>query len=212
MNAPGRAPGPKSVRKHLLTGVLLCGKPACGARLSGNWVKAGPVKGPRGYSITCACKSCRGVSVRAEHVEPMLLGLLVERLARPDAETLLRTKVHDLAEAEKLRTEEAVLRARLAQLGMDFATAPPEFTQAALSDIQGKLDAIAKRQQDQELLRGFEGLPLGTDKVGENVEKLSPDRLRAVIDVLMTVTVAPVGKGYRVFNPDRVDVVWKEDL
>jgi hypothetical protein len=199
MNAPGRAPGPKSVRKHLLTGVLLCGKPACGARLSGNWVKAGPVKGPRGYSITCACKSCRGVSVRAEHVEPMLLGLLVERLARPDAETLLRT-------------EEAVLRARLAQLGMDFATAPPEFTQAALSDIQGKLDAIAKRQQDQELLRGFEGLPLGTDKVGENVEKLSPDRLRAVIDVLMTVTVAPVGKGYRVFNPDRVDVVWKEDL
>lgn len=48
--------------------------------------------------------------------------------------------------------------------------------------------------------------------MGEQVEKLSPDRLRAVIEVLMTVTVAPVGKGYRVFNPDRVDVVWKEDL
>jgi hypothetical protein len=47
--------------------------------------------------------------------------------------------------------------------------------------------------------------------LGEKVEKLSPDRLRAMIDVLMTVTVAPVGKGYRVFNPDRVDVVWKED-
>jgi len=95
---------------------------------------------------------------------------------------------------------------------MDFAAAPPEFTQAALSDIQGTLDAIAKRQQDQELLRVFEGLPLGTDKVGEKVEKLSPDRPRAVIDVWMTVTVAPVGKGYRVFNPDRVDVVWKEDM
>jgi hypothetical protein len=49
-------------------------------------------------------------------------------------------------------------------------------------------------------------------RLGEKVEKLSPDRLRAMIDVLMTVTVAPVGKGYRVFNPDRVDVVWKEDL
>jgi len=48
--------------------------------------------------------------------------------------------------------------------------------------------------------------------VGEKVEKLSPDRPRAVIDVWMTVTVAPVGKGYRVFNPDRVDVVWKEDM
>jgi len=48
--------------------------------------------------------------------------------------------------------------------------------------------------------------------LGEQVEKLSPDRLRAVIEVLMTVTVSPVGKGDRVFNPDRVDVVWKEDL
>jgi hypothetical protein len=89
MNAPGRAPAPKSVRKHLLTGVLLRGKPGCGARLSGNG-QSGPREGPRGYAITYACKSCRGVSVRAEHVEPMLLGLLVERLARSDAETLLR--------------------------------------------------------------------------------------------------------------------------
>jgi hypothetical protein len=48
--------------------------------------------------------------------------------------------------------------------------------------------------------------------LGEQLEKLSPDRLRAVIEVLMTVTVAPVDKGDRVFNPDRVDVVWKEDL
>jgi hypothetical protein len=29
---------------------------------------------------------------------------------------------------------------------------------------------------------------------------------------LMTITVLPVGRGGRVFDPDRVDVVWKEDL
>ena len=202
MNAPGRAPGPKSVRKHLLTGVLL----------SGNWVKAGPMKGPRGYALTYACKSCRGVSVRAEHVEPMLLGLLVERLARPDAETLLRTKAHDLAEAGSCAPRRPYCGPARRSTAWTSPLLRPEFTQAALSDIQGTLDAIAKRQQDQELLRVFEGLPLGTDKVGEKVEKLSPDRPRAVIDVWMTVTVAPVGKGYRVFNPDRVDVVWKEDM
>jgi hypothetical protein len=31
-----------------------------------------------------------------------------------------------------------------------------------------------------------------------------PDRFRAVVDVLCTVTVLPVGKGSHVFNPDRV--------
>ena len=36
LDAPGRAPGRKSVRKHLLTGVLGCGK--CGGHLSGAYV------------------------------------------------------------------------------------------------------------------------------------------------------------------------------
>ena len=42
------------------------------------------------------------------------------------------------------------------------------------------------------------------------VQSLSPDRFRAVLDVLATVTIAPVGKGGgRVFNPQRVQVVWR---
>lgn len=86
LDAPGRAPGRKTVRKHLLTGVLRCGKPGCGGYLSGMWVmqptggksgrpKAGETKEPSGqvaHSITYGCKSCRGVSIRAEHVEPMV--------------------------------------------------------------------------------------------------------------------------------------------
>ena len=55
----------------------------------------------------------------------------------------------------------------------------------------------------------FDGLPLGTPEVADAVSRLSPDRLRAVLDVLMTVTVAPVGKGGHVFNPERVQVNWR---
>ena len=54
----------------------------------------------------------------------------------------------------------------------------------------------------------FEGLKLGTPDVEVRIRALSPDRFRAVVDVLMTVKVQPVGKGHRVngdrFDPDRV--------
>lgn len=66
---------------------------------------------------------------------------------------------------------------------------------------------MTERQQDQEKLRVFDGLPLGTDKV----LALSPDCLRAVLDALMTVTVAPVGKGGYTFHRDRVAIEWKQD-
>ena len=46
-------------------------------------------------------------------------------------------------------------------------------------------------------------------EVADAVDKLSPDRFRAVLDVLAKITVAPVGKSGRVFNPQRVQVAWK---
>ena len=39
LDAPGRAPGRKSVRRHLLTGVLQCGK--CGHHVVGQWTREG---------------------------------------------------------------------------------------------------------------------------------------------------------------------------
>jgi DNA invertase Pin-like site-specific DNA recombinase len=213
------AHAPKSVDRHLLTGVMRCGREGCGGYLGGNWQRPAqtePHSAIRlsktnhiGHVITYTCKSCRGVSVRAEHVEPVVIGTLIKRLARPDAVKLLRKKVFDPAVAEKLDAEEAILRAKLVQLGRDFATAPPEFTAAAVSDVNTKLDAIERKRQDQERRRVLDDIPLGTDRVAEKVGKLSPDRLRAVINALMIVTVKPVGKGNKVFNAKRIDVKWK---
>jgi hypothetical protein len=104
LDAPGRAPGRKTVRKHLLTGVLQCGKPGCGGYRSGQWTmqKAG---GRRGHSTVYGCKQCRGVSIRAGHVEPLLYGIVPGRLVMPDAVDLLKAEIHDEAEAETLRLE-----------------------------------------------------------------------------------------------------------
>jgi hypothetical protein len=40
------------VQRHLLTGLLSCGKPSCGGRLRGNWQMQQHRAGPRAHSIT----------------------------------------------------------------------------------------------------------------------------------------------------------------
>ncbi|WP_085157348.1 recombinase family protein [Mycolicibacterium confluentis] len=211
LNAPGRAPGRKSVRKHLLTGVLQCGKPGCGGYLSGQWVMQAHKDAPRSHSITYACKTCRRCSVRAEHVEPLIYKVVAGRLARADAVDLLKAEVHDAAEAEALRVERLALLVRLDEIADERADGllTGQQAQRATARITDKLEAIERRQQDTERLRVFDGLPLGKPEVVEAITELSPDRLRAVIDVLVEFVVAPVGKGGHVFHPERVAVNWR---
>ena len=201
LNAPGRKPGRKSVRRHLLTGVLGCGR--CGGYLSGTWTTEGAIR----YS----CKQCHRVSVRADHVEPIIYGIVAGRLAKPDAIDLLKAELHDEAEAEALRIEKNALLSELDTIGVERGEGLLTGKQAKIATdiLNAKLQAVEHRQQDQERLRVFDGLPLGKPEVCTAVHSLSPDRFRAVLDVLCTVTIEPVGKRGRVFNPERVQVNWR---
>ena len=58
-------------------------------------------------------------------------------------------------------------------------------------------------------VRVFDGIRLGTPEAAEDIADLSPDRLRAVLGVLAEVTIAPVGKGGKVFKPERVVWDWR---
>ena len=154
LNAPGRAPGRKSVRRHLLTGVLQCGK--CGSHVAGQWTRQG--------SIAYSCRACRGVSIRAEHVEPMVYDLVAGRLAMNDAVDLLKAEQHDQAEAEAMRIESNTLLARLDSLAVEHAEGLSDGKQVKIGTdvINEKLAKLQLRQQDPERLRVFDGLPLGT--------------------------------------------------
>ena len=198
---PGRPAGRKPVRQHLLTGALYCGK--CGHYLTGHYTNTGV--------ITYACTACRGVSIRAEHVEPIVLQLVAGRLAMPDAVDLLKKEIHDCQEAEKLRLAENTLLVRLDEIAAERADGLIDGTGYAkmVDRIRGQLDGLRRRQHDVERLRLFADLPLGKPEVAAKVRRLSRDRFRAVLDVLATITVAPVGKGGRVFHPERVQVSWR---
>lgn len=200
LDAPGRAKH-KAVRRHLLTGLARCGK--CGNTLSGHHTSD--------KRIVYVCKTCHGVSILAANIEPIVYNIAAGRLAKPDAVDLLRKELHDHAEAEALRVEANSLRARLDSLAVEFADGELTASQlrVATARMQEKLTAVEHRQHDQERLRVFDGIPLGTPEVADAVTRLAPDRFRAIIDVLMTVTVAPVGKSGKVFNPERVQVNWR---
>ncbi|OBK45242.1 recombinase family protein [Mycobacterium kubicae] len=214
----GNRHGPKSVRKHLLTGILRCGRVKngrqCGGSMGGQWVRqAGNQDAPKAYTIAYTCKVCRGVTVRAEHVEPLLKGLLVERLSRPDAKKLLRKKVYDPAERARLDAEETLLLGRLAEIAAERARGLIDGNgyQIMRDIISEDLAAVERQRQDAERKRNLDDIPLGTDQVADKIEALSLDRLRAVFDVLVSITVQPVGKGGHVFDPDRVTLDWKDE-
>ncbi|MDA0251849.1 MAG: recombinase family protein [Actinobacteria bacterium] len=194
--------GRRSVRKHVLTGVLRCGREGCDGRLGGTRTASGDV----GY----ACTSCHKVSIRASYVEPWLVKLVGGRLAMPDAVDLLKAEIHDAALAQRLRDEKSGLYARLDEFALERAQGlmTGRQLQIASESVQAQIAAIERQEQSQERLRVFDEIPLGTEAAKAAVEALTPDRLRAVLGVLMTVTILPVGKVGHVFNEERVQVEW----
>ena len=147
-----------------------------------------------------------------------IIEAVVRRLSRPDAVDLLRPPI-DPVDATALREERRVLEDKLVQLGKDFATAPPEFTQAALADINGRLGEISDLLTDPGKARIFEDV-IGAKDVAKAYASLDLGRRRTIVDALMIITVNPVGRATGPkFDPDRivngkraVDVTWKKDL
>ncbi len=209
----GNRHGPKSVRQHLLTGILRCGQTqddgnVCLGSMGGQWVNQA---GPNGHTIAYTCKTCRSVTIRQERVEPLVKRALVKRLSRADAVKLLRKKTFNPAETAHLRSEEKLLLGRLKEIANERADGLIDGAgYADMRDrINEKLAALEARRQDGERKRVLDDIPLGTDRVAAAVDALSPDRYRAVLDALLMVTVLPVGKGGNAFHKERVTLDWK---
>lgn len=201
---PGGGRGKRrTARKRTLTGVLLCGE--CEGRMHGGQSGDG--------TAVYICSTCRKVAVRAHHVEPLAVRLIGGRLAKDDAVHLLRKKQHDPAEAQRLTDEKADLYRDLDNLARERGEGLMTGRQLQIASeiVQAKIDAIEAQERDVEMLRVFDGIPLGTPEAVAAVERLTPDRLRAVIGVLARgIKVRRIGKSGNTFNPDRLRVLWWE--
>lgn len=205
LDDPARKPGPKTVRKHFLTGVLRCGKCGDGGRIGG-------YQGPRGQE-RYRCWKCLGVAVSKPDADELIRRVVCARLAQPNAKELLID--HGAPDLDKLTAEANAIRARRIELATEFADG--ELTaaelRAARDRLTAKLDAIEAKMTDASKARVFADVPLGSDRVYKAFAKMDTDRQRAVINAMLTATVMPVGKGYRPeqgrFDPERIVIEWR---
>lgn len=200
LSSPERGTNAPRARKYLLSGIARCGRTECGALL-GSAISS---RGQRQY----ACNHCQKIARDGEQLDALVTATVVGRLSQPDAVDLLLSDGEEI-DVDALREQRRALEDRLAQLGAEFASAPPAFTQAALADIQGKLDTINAQLEDTGKVDIYDGV-IGAKDVQKAFERLDLGRQRTIVHALLTVTVLPVGKGTgRVFNSDYIDIDWK---
>lgn len=206
---PARRTTTGNKASYLLSGLAFCGP--CGGKITSAGVKRVSKDGEwvvRHYR--CRARGCSKVNRRLDWVEDYVSAVVVARLSEPDAAALLVDD--DRPDAGSLRTEAQALR-----LGLDgLATALAE----------GLLDLVGVRRESERLRAKLAEVeaqmahsaraPVLADLVGaEDVQAawdgLTLDRKRAVVSVLLTVTLHPVGGGWRTFDPSKVDIQWRTE-
>jgi DNA invertase Pin-like site-specific DNA recombinase len=198
------SPGPKAA--HLLSGIALCA--GCEQPLA---AKRAPRK-QVGFVYRCIVQGCpRHSTVSERHLDDFVAEVVIGRLSRRDAVRLFASPV-DTRHRSELLAERDDLDRRDAEAAGMFAAG--SITGAQLSTVT--LATTARREQlDLELgtllaATPIDGLPVGQDKVRAWWKSLDMARKRAVVSVLMTVTVSQSSTpGARVLDPTRVGVDWR---
>jgi site-specific DNA recombinase len=218
MADPARRTSPGGERRHLLTGVALCG--GCGNPLVVNG--GGPQ--PARYLCTRAAKTLPRrpnqihVGRQVTLVDTAVRALVLARLSRDDAEGLLRADTS--GERGNLIIRETELDARYrGQYDLYLAGTIDEVDLArGRKKIKDDLDEVRGRRvalEEADLL----ALWL-SDPEGEWERRSVYDR-RAVVETLMMITLMPARRGprpagYKVgrswFNPELIDVRWRRAL
>jgi DNA invertase Pin-like site-specific DNA recombinase len=195
-----RGTGPYAGRKYLLSGIARCGH--CVAALTSH-ISA---RGKRQY----ACYECHKVARSGEALDELIVQTVVRRLAAPDAVELLCSEDAQV-DTTALREQRRTLEDRLEQLGVEYADGelPAATLRKATDRITEKLAAIDAQLLDSVKVNVFDGV-IGAGDVRAAFDGLDLGRQRTVVDALVEITVLPVGKRARIFDPDYIDVGWKQ--
>jgi hypothetical protein len=186
-----------AVGRYLLSGVGLCG--VCRAT-----VQAGPRTTYHAYR----CSSLGHVSRRGDAIDQLVGDVVIARLSRPDARDLLHD--HSRPDVEQLRDRAQSQRARLDELATEFADGALTASQlrTATERIRSNLAVTEHELADAGRVDVLGDL-VNAEDVAAAWGATPTDRQRGVIDALMTVTLLPVGRGRRYFDPETVEIEWK---
>ena len=128
--------------------------------------------------------------------------MVVERLSRDDARELLATRSRP--DVAKLHTEADQIRRRLDILASDLDIDERTLARRDRA-LRAKLADLESRLADAGRVDVLGPLVAAGD-VGKIWDALDVDRRRLVVDTLLTVTILPVKRGTRTFDPHTVRI------
>ncbi len=195
---PRRRNTPSTAVKHLLSGLVLCGREGCDRAVM-FFTTNGAEKIP-----AYRCRRCY-MARRRSMVDEVVLGTIAARLSRPDAAALLSPDVDVKALREKV-TELRDRRDGLASLLADGLLG----ADAVKVQARRLADQISALEREIEAATGLSplGLVVGAEDVRARLDELPLLATREVIRTLCDVLILPAGKGVR-FSPDQVRIEWK---
>jgi site-specific DNA recombinase len=208
LSDPSRRHPRSADRRWLGSGLFVCG--VCGLTMR-SASTTGSSNGPK--RPTYRCRGGAHLTRVAEPVDEFITAVVLERLRRPDVHLLLRADPG--VDTAALSSEAAAFRVRLDELAALFAEGA--VTGAQLAEGTAR---IRQRLTELEvtLARTVAGSPLNGFADAEDVQAAwgasAVSRRKAVIDVLMTVTLLPAPRGRRpgghYFDADSLRIDWKQ--
>ncbi|SFO37139.1 Site-specific DNA recombinase [Geodermatophilus obscurus] len=210
MSDPSRRTTTGNARRWLGGGLYRCG--VCGATLRATTGGTGGLG--RGSVAAYRCEQGAHVVRRCAQLDAFVEALAVERLSQPDAADLSAPDSAD--DTSAVHAERLAVQARLDELIDRFAVGQVtgQQLQRGTATLRGQLDALDARlaAAGVSALAGIAG-PSAADVW----PPLDLSRRRAIIDVLMTVTVhrarrgRPPGwrPGESYFDPRGIEITWK---
>ncbi len=197
----------RSARRYLLTGMIRCR--LCGAKL---------VARPRADKRRCyVCSTgpgfsgCGKIRTLAEPVEDLVIEAVMQRLDSPALASALADLASGTGETD-LGTDMADDERRLVELAEEWANGT--ITRAewlvARNALESRLEASRRTLARTTRTTALDGFLGAQGALRAAWPTLGLDRQRAVLAaVIDRVVIAPAVKGRNVFDPERVDMVWK---
>jgi DNA invertase Pin-like site-specific DNA recombinase len=191
--------------KHLLAGLLRCGKCRAPMRTSS---RAGGTSSAKFY-YKCPTRGEGHAFQTAEPVEALIADTIISRLDQPGIIARLAGP-HDHERQHRLQAEAVTLRERLEEAANSYADGliTAKQLEAITGRVQGKLEAL---DRDIAIAARSSIVPLSAEEdVRAWWESSGIERQRAVIDALMVPIVDPIGKSApRVFDHNRIRIEWR---
>lgn len=196
---PRRRTAPDDLNaKHLLSGILTCGK--CGRKMF-----AAPYKSKGREIMVYRCFGGYCMQRRKDLVDEFVVGVILARLSLPDAASLF----DDGQDLGELREQAASLRGRRDALAALLAEGV--LSASAVREQAGKLSAeLRKVESAISVAEGDNPLAplIGAGEIEEVWQSMDIANQRQVVRALMDVSILPAGKGVR-FSPDQVRITPK---